>query len=96
MNSSMIVNPVVARVMSPTAPPVDVDGSGKLGRLDIAVELGVIIPRDYLFGFSVKHNVREVLPKCGGDRPAGTRTTLSKGLQKLTMFPVPSSQTSPM
>ena len=83
-NSFMIVNPVVARVVSLTTTPVDVDGDGKFDRLDVRVELDVIIPGDYLFGFSVKSNGREVLPKWGGDRPAGTRTTLSKGLQKLT------------
>ena len=52
--------------------------------MDITVELDVLLPGDYLFGFSVKSNGREVLPKMGGDRPVGRRATLSKGRQKLT------------
>jgi hypothetical protein len=83
-NSYMIVNPVVARVVSLTATPVDVDGDGKFDRLDVTAELDVTIRGDFLFGFSVNSNGREVLPKWGGGRPAGTRTTLSKGRQKLT------------
>ena len=83
-NSYMIVNPIVARVVSLTATPVDVDGGGKFDRLDITAELDVLIPGDYVFGFSVKSNGREVLPKFGGNRPAGRRTTLSKGRHKLT------------
>jgi hypothetical protein len=60
------------------------DGDGMFDRLDITVEPDVLLPGDYLFGFSVKSNGREVLPKMGGDRPVGRRTTLSKGRQKLT------------
>jgi hypothetical protein len=87
-NPYMIVNPVVARLVSVAATPVDVDGDGKFDRLDITAELDVILPGNYLFGFSVKSNGREVLPKKGGDRPAGKQTTLSQGRQKLTQsFP---------
>ena len=83
-NPYTIVNPIVARLVSLTATPVDVDGDGKFDRLDITTELDVVLPGDYIFGFSVKSNGREILPKMGGERPVVRRTTLGQGRQRLT------------
>ncbi|MGA3205543.1 MAG: hypothetical protein ABSF12_23870, partial [Bryobacteraceae bacterium] len=70
-NPYMIVNPVVARLVSIAATPVDVDGDGKFDRLDITAELDVVLPGVYLFGFSVKS--RQVRLEPDGRRPLRDR-----------------------
>lgn len=73
------VSPVVARVLSLDARAVDVDGDGKLDRLDITTELDVIVPGEY----SESIYLMDASKKRIGD-VGGANATLQAGHQTLT------------
>lgn len=77
-NEYVAVNPVVARLLSLTTDAIDVDGDGKLDRLDVTANLDVFIPGKFALGFSITDAAgRKVLPGSRG-------MILQQGRQLLT------------
>jgi len=75
-NSTINVYPIVARLLSVVAKPVD--GDGRFERLDITAELDVSYPGNYGFGFSIASGGRKLTP------PGSQRTALGRGRQTIT------------
>jgi len=80
-NSHIIVYPIVARLVSLTARPVDEAGVGKFDRLDVTAELDVSYPGTYRMGLTFTsggHTFRVYAAKSSPEK-------LARGLQSLTL-----------
>ena len=77
-NSTIGVNPIVARVLSLGAKAVDENGDGRFDRLDITAELDVAYAGYYTLGFSIASARRPTNPQ------RANRVKLGRGRQTLT------------
>jgi hypothetical protein len=73
----VFVAPVVARLVSVEANPVDSDGDGKFDRLDLIADLDVVTPGNYLVAFSVADQQQRTVQ-------ATTSADLRAGRQSMT------------
>lgn len=88
-NSTMIVYPIVARLVSLTALPVDEDGDGKFDRLDVTAELDVSYPGTYQMGCTFTsggHTFRVYAAKSSPNRLARGRRTLTLSFRSQSLW----------
>ena len=79
--SSIMLNPIAARIISVDAAGVDTNGDGKFDRLEVAAEFDVSIPGEFELSASVTDAAKRSMPGSG----AWTRQHLKAGRQMVTV-----------